>query len=94
MTAHDKRPPGEDELRARLSDEQFQAMLDIHTVVPFRMARAVAPHMREPAKAERDAASEFVEHKRQMFLQRELEWVRQGPRAQRSSWPRSKAVRR
>ena len=36
------------------------------------------------AKAERDAASEIVEHKRQMFLQRELEWVRQGPRAQRS----------
>jgi peptide-methionine (R)-S-oxide reductase len=24
MTGHDKRPPGEDELRARLSDEQFQ----------------------------------------------------------------------
>ena len=39
----------------KMSDEQFQAMLDIHTVVPFRMVRAVAPHMREPAKAERDA---------------------------------------
>ena len=33
-------------------------MLDIHTVVPFRMVRAVAPHMREPAKAERDAGQE------------------------------------
>ena len=42
----------------KMSDEQFQAMLDIHTVVPFRMARAVAPHMREPAKAERDAGQE------------------------------------
>jgi 3-oxoacyl-[acyl-carrier protein] reductase len=41
-----------------MSDEQFQAMLDIHTVVPFRMARAVAPHMREPAKAERDRGEE------------------------------------
>jgi ATP-binding cassette subfamily F protein uup len=36
------------------------------------------------AKAEREAASEVVEHKRQMFLRRELAWVRQGPRAQRS----------
>jgi 3-oxoacyl-[acyl-carrier protein] reductase len=42
----------------KMSDEQFQAMLDIHTVVPFRMVRAVAPHMREPAKAERDAGQE------------------------------------
>jgi 3-oxoacyl-[acyl-carrier protein] reductase len=41
-----------------MSDEQFQAMLDIHTVVPFRMVRAVAPHMREPAKAERDRGEE------------------------------------
>jgi ATP-binding cassette subfamily F protein uup len=35
------------------------------------------------AKAEREAAAEVVEHKRQMFLRRELAWVRQGPRAQR-----------
>jgi 3-oxoacyl-[acyl-carrier protein] reductase len=41
-----------------MSDEQFQAMLDIHTVVPFRMIRAVAPYMREPAKAERDRGEE------------------------------------
>src|SRR3954454_15345205 len=37
----------------RMTDEQFQAMLDIHTVVPFRVARALAPHWREAAKAER-----------------------------------------
>ncbi len=36
----------------KVSDEQFQAMLDIHTVVPFRMLRAAAPHLREPAKRE------------------------------------------
>jgi 3-oxoacyl-[acyl-carrier protein] reductase len=42
----------------RMSDEQFQAMLDIHVVVPFRMCRAVAPHMREAAKAERDRGEE------------------------------------
>jgi 3-oxoacyl-[acyl-carrier protein] reductase len=35
-----------------MSDEQFQAMLDIHTVVPFRMIRAIAPHWREAAKQE------------------------------------------
>jgi 3-oxoacyl-[acyl-carrier protein] reductase len=36
----------------RMSDEQFQAMLDIHTIVPFRITRAIAPHWREAAKAE------------------------------------------
>jgi 3-oxoacyl-[acyl-carrier protein] reductase len=37
----------------RMSDEAFQRMLDIHTVVPFRVIRAAAPHLREPAKLER-----------------------------------------
>jgi ATP-binding cassette subfamily F protein uup len=36
------------------------------------------------AKAERQSADATVEHKRQMFLKKELAWVRQGPRAQRS----------
>jgi 3-oxoacyl-[acyl-carrier protein] reductase len=36
----------------RMTDEQFQAMLDIHTIVPFRVTRAIAPHWREAAKAE------------------------------------------
>jgi 3-oxoacyl-[acyl-carrier protein] reductase len=36
----------------RMSDEQFQALLDIHTIVPFRVIRALAPHWREAAKAE------------------------------------------
>jgi len=35
-------------------------------------------------KAERQEADVVVEHKRQMFLKKELAWVRQGPRAQRS----------
>ena len=35
-------------------------------------------------KAERQEADAVVEHKRQMFLKKELAWVRQGPRAQRS----------
>ncbi len=42
----------------KMSDESFQRMLDIHSVVPFRMCRAVAPHMREPAKKERDEGRE------------------------------------
>jgi 3-oxoacyl-[acyl-carrier protein] reductase len=42
----------------KMSDEHFQAMLDIHTIVPFRMIRAVAPHMREPAKKEREEGRE------------------------------------
>ena len=35
-------------------------------------------------KAERQAADATIEHKREMFLKKELAWVRQGPRAQRS----------
>jgi len=42
----------------KMSDEQFQAMLDIHTIVPFRVVRAAAPHLREPAKKERDEGKE------------------------------------
>jgi 3-oxoacyl-[acyl-carrier protein] reductase len=42
----------------KMTDEQFQAMLEIHTVVPFRIIRAAAPHMREPAKKERDEGRE------------------------------------
>jgi 3-oxoacyl-[acyl-carrier protein] reductase len=42
----------------KMSDEQFQAMLDIHTIVPFRMARAVAPSWRQAAKAEMGEGNE------------------------------------
>jgi 3-oxoacyl-[acyl-carrier protein] reductase len=38
-----------------MSDEQFQAMLDIHLVVPFRLARACAPHFRAAAQADDEA---------------------------------------
>jgi 3-oxoacyl-[acyl-carrier protein] reductase len=33
-------------------------MLDIHTIVPFRVIRAAAPHLREPAKREREEGRE------------------------------------
>ena len=42
----------------KMSDEQFQAMLDIHTVVPFRVLRALAPSWREAAKAEKEEGKE------------------------------------
>src|ERR1700740_3770973 len=42
----------------KMSDEAFQRMLDIHSIVPFRMCRAVAPHMREPAKQEKEEGRE------------------------------------
>ena len=42
----------------KMSDDAFQRMLDIHTVVPFRVIRAAAPHLREPAKQEREEGRE------------------------------------
>src|SRR3954447_26568656 len=42
----------------KMSDDWFQKMLDIHLVVPFRVIRAAAPHLREPAKAERERGEE------------------------------------
>jgi 3-oxoacyl-[acyl-carrier protein] reductase len=37
----------------KMTDEQYQAMLDIHLIAPFRVIRAAAGHMRERAKWER-----------------------------------------
>ena len=42
----------------KMTDEAFQRMLDIHTIVPFRVIRAAAPHLREPAKQEREEGRE------------------------------------
>jgi 3-oxoacyl-[acyl-carrier protein] reductase len=42
----------------KMSDEWFQRMLDIHVVAPFRIIRAAAPHLREPAKKEREEGRE------------------------------------
>ncbi len=47
-----------DEPVHKMTDEHFQAMLDIHTIVPFRVIRAAAPHLREPAKKEREEGKE------------------------------------
>jgi 3-oxoacyl-[acyl-carrier protein] reductase len=42
----------------KMSDDWFHKMLDIHLVVPFRVIRAAAPHLREPAKVEREEGRE------------------------------------
>jgi 3-oxoacyl-[acyl-carrier protein] reductase len=47
-----------DGMAHKMSDEQFRAMLEIHTVVPFRVLRAAAPHLREPAKKELEEGRE------------------------------------
>jgi 3-oxoacyl-[acyl-carrier protein] reductase len=47
-----------DAVAHKMTDDEFQAMLDIHTVVPFRIIRAAAPYMRDPAKQEREEGRE------------------------------------
>jgi 3-oxoacyl-[acyl-carrier protein] reductase len=42
----------------KMSDDWFKKMLDIHLVVPFRVIRAAAPHLREPTKVEREEGRE------------------------------------
>ncbi len=37
----------------KMSDEQWQAILDVHLGAPFRIIRAAAPHFRETAKREK-----------------------------------------
>lgn len=44
-----------DSVIQKTTDEQFQAMLDIHVVAPFRLLRAAAPWLRENAKKEAEA---------------------------------------
>jgi 3-oxoacyl-[acyl-carrier protein] reductase len=47
-----------DGMAHRMSDEQFRAMLEIHTVVPFKVLRAAAPLLRDAGKADREAGRE------------------------------------
>lgn len=41
-----------------VTDEQFQAMLDVHLIAPFRILRAAAHFIRQAAKAEATAGQE------------------------------------
>jgi 3-oxoacyl-[acyl-carrier protein] reductase len=42
----------------KLSDDWWNRMLDIHLTVPFKVIRAAAPHLREPAKKEKEEGRE------------------------------------
>ena len=46
-----------DAMAHKLSDEQWQAILDVHLSAPFRIIRAAAPFLREPAAAELEAGA-------------------------------------
>ena len=48
-----------DGMAHKMGDDQFRAMLEIHTVVPFRLCRAAAPYLREAGKADKDAGREI-----------------------------------
>eukprot|EP00879_Flechtneria_rotunda_P001723 GHRR01001886.1.p1 GENE.GHRR01001886.1~~GHRR01001886.1.p1 ORF type:complete len:320 (+),score=125.01 GHRR01001886.1:436-1395(+) len=39
----------------KMTDKQWQAMLDVHVTAPFKLIQAVAPLMREAAKAEQES---------------------------------------
>lgn len=41
-----------DSMLHKMTDEQWQAILDVHATAPFRMVRALAPYMRDVAKAD------------------------------------------
>ena len=47
-----------DAMAHKMTDEQFRAMLEIHTVVPFKLLRAAAPFMRDAGKADKEAGRE------------------------------------
>jgi len=47
-----------DGMAHRMSDEQFRAMLEIHTVVPFKVLRASAPYLRDAGKTDREEGRE------------------------------------
>ena len=49
-----------DNVIQKMSDEQFQAMLDIHIVAPFRILRAASGWIREAAKRESAAGKRVM----------------------------------
>lgn len=49
-----------DNVIQKTSDEQFQSMLDIHVVAPFRLLRAASNYLRETAKRETAAGQRVM----------------------------------
>ncbi len=48
-----------DGMSHKMSDEQWQAILDVHLTAPFRMIRAAAPYLRAVATAELESGASF-----------------------------------
>jgi len=49
-----------DNVIQKTTDEQFQAMLDIHVIAPFRLLRAASTFLRETAKKEKEAGTHTI----------------------------------
>ena len=49
-----------DSVIQKMTDEQFQAMLDIHLITPFRILRAASEHIRSAAKSEAAAGKRIM----------------------------------
>jgi 3-oxoacyl-[acyl-carrier protein] reductase len=47
-----------DGMAHKMSDDQFRAMLEIHTVVPFKVLRAASPYLRDAGKKDLGAGRE------------------------------------
>ena len=47
-----------DSVIQKMTDEQFQAIMDVHVMAPFRILRAASAHIRESAKREAAAGRE------------------------------------
>jgi 3-oxoacyl-[acyl-carrier protein] reductase len=47
-----------DGMAHKMSDDQFRAMLEIHTVVPFKVLRAASPYLRDEGKRDREEGRE------------------------------------
>ena len=46
-----------------MTDEQWRAVVEVHTFAPFRLIRAAAKHLREPAKQELAAGRPFARNR-------------------------------
>ena len=46
-----------------MTDDQWRAVMEIHTFAPFRLIRAAAKHLREPGKQEFAAGTPFSENR-------------------------------
>ena len=46
-----------------MTDDQWRAVMEVHTFAPFRLIRAAAPYLREPGKRELAAGAGFTENR-------------------------------